>query len=341
VTGDAYGYKLAVPLPSQGRQVFSLPTKGPIRTVFDVMRIDDNTITSIDLLDVQGDRISRSILTEDLIKADFKLKVNDKVYDVKPPARSLLGKRAVITGGTIMDKPQFQKVKDYVTSLKDAQTITVDAYFSKCQDLGIDKEQATEFLHVMNKLGVVLHVPEGLDLRTTIFLQPKRITDSIQSTFNLQSIKLSHEERVNLLAALKAELAPLAETRNQLFHKADRRVQLLAWAIFFGMCGQFFLFARFTWWDFSWDVMEPVTYFTTVTEGAIFGYMYYLVNRDEYTNMGFRDILTKKSFQRLARKNNFDSAHYEGLKKKISELETDIYYTLNQTTFSPAQEKDD
>jgi hypothetical protein len=39
---------------------------------------------------------------------------------------------------------------------------------------------------------------------------------------------------------------------------------------------QFGFFARLTWWEYSWDVMEPVTYFATYA--AIIGmYAYYTV----------------------------------------------------------------
>ena len=36
---------------------------------------------------------------------------------------------------------------------------------------------------------------------------------------------------------------------------------------------QFGFFARLTWWEYSWDIMEPVTYFATyATSMAMFGY---------------------------------------------------------------------
>jgi len=86
--------------------------------------------------------------------------------------------------------------------------------------------------------------------------------------------------------------------------------------------------------------MEPVTYFTTVAEGAIAGYIYYLFAKNEYTNMGFKQILLAKFFNRLAIRENFDNNHYENLQKKIAELETDIYYTVNETTFHSPQHKE-
>ncbi len=36
--------------------------------------------------------------------------------------------------------------------------------------------------------------------------------------------------------------------------------------------------AYLTWWELSWDVMEPIAYHLTLTYGFV-GYMYYLVTR--------------------------------------------------------------
>jgi len=41
---------------------------------------------------------------------------------------------------------------------------------------------------------------------------------------------------------------------------------------------QFGLLARLTWWEYSWDIMEPVTYFVTYGT-AIALYAYYVVTK--------------------------------------------------------------
>ena len=43
--------------------------------------------------------------------------------------------------------------------------------------------------------------------------------------------------------------------------KAEKRTNHLTW-LGLGLMGlQFGLLARLTWWEYSWDIMEPVTYF--------------------------------------------------------------------------------
>ena len=57
--------------------------------------------------------------------------------------------------------------------------------------------------------------------------------------------------------------------------------QRLTWLGLSLMGIQFGFLARLTWWEYSWDVMEPVTYF--VTYGTVMGmYAYYCVTRQEY-----------------------------------------------------------
>ena len=44
------------------------------------------------------------------------------------------------------------------------------------------------------------------------------------------------------------------------------------------MSTQFGVLARLTWWEYSWDIMEPVTYFVT-TGTAICCYGYFLLTQ--------------------------------------------------------------
>ena len=47
------------------------------------------------------------------------------------------------------------------------------------------------------------------------------------------------------------------------------------------MSVQFGVLARLTWWEYSWDIMEPVTYFVTYGT-AIIAYSYFVLTKQEY-----------------------------------------------------------
>ena len=64
--------------------------------------------------------------------------------------------------------------------------------------------------------------------------------------------------------------------------KAARRTRFLTWLGLGLMGAQFGLLARLTWWEYSWDIMEPVTYFVTYGT-AMAMYAYFVVTRQAST----------------------------------------------------------
>ncbi|VDO86808.1 unnamed protein product [Heligmosomoides polygyrus] len=79
------------------------------------------------------------------------------------------------------------------------------------------------------------------------------------------------------------------------------------------------LFARLTWWEYSWDIMEPVTYFATyATVVATFGYYLYTKQAFEYPTA--RERAFTKQFYRRAAKEGFDIEKYNVLVTEVEEV---------------------
>lgn len=122
------------------------------------------------------------------------------------------------------------------------------------------------------------------------------------------------------LENLKAELLPLEQQRIKLDEMTRRRTNLLLWSglggktslciyrssyfpltliIFIAMSLQFGFFAQLTWGEYSWDIMEPVTYFTTCA--TLIGiYVYFALIRQVqyvyyYTNYWQNAVLLDNS----------------------------------------------
>lgn len=69
-----------------------------------------------------------------------------------------------------------------------------------------------------------------------------------------------------------------SQVREELSKKAERRSTWLMWGGVAYMATQFGVLARLTWWEYSWDIMEPVTYFITYGT-AIAMYAYFVLTR--------------------------------------------------------------
>lgn len=60
--------------------------------------------------------------------------------------------------------------------------------------------------------------------------------------------------------------------------KAVRKTNILTWFGLGLMSVQFGVLARLTWWEYSWDIMEPVTYFVTYGT-AMAAYAYFVLTK--------------------------------------------------------------
>lgn len=59
---------------------------------------------------------------------------------------------------------------------------------------------------------------------------------------------------------------------------AQRKGTIMSWVGLGLMSVQFGILARLTWWEYSWDIMEPVTYFVTYGT-AMAAYSYFVLTK--------------------------------------------------------------
>ena len=75
---------------------------------------------------------------------------------------------------------------------------------------------------------------------------------------HIQEHQATQEQRLlRELEGLKDDLAPLEDQRQILTEQAEKRTNHLTWLGLGMMSVQFGILARLTWWEYSWDIMEP------------------------------------------------------------------------------------
>jgi len=313
IEGDNNNYKLVVPLPSKGPRIFTLHI-GKIKSFIDHMKIDDSSVKEIVILDSNDLRLAKSTDVSHLLEQDWKLRINDHTYFVK--ASSHLG---------VNEQQNIEKFKEWFMSVSEnQQRIDHIIYLQKCQDFGISEQQANDILKELKKMMLVFHFNSNIELESKIYLNPTQLSQAIERALLLETVKLPLSERIDHLQKLKDQLVPLEDLYRSLQVRSEKSVKIIAWSVFVGLCAQWILFARLTWWEYSWDVIEPVTYFTTVVETILAGYLYFLFKKDEYTNTDMKNILARWRFNKLSKKHNFDVKDYENLKKQIALLESEV-----------------
>ena len=69
---------------------------------------------------------------------------------------------------------------------------------------------------------------------------------------------------------------------------ATKKTSYLAWAGLGLMSVQFGVLARLTWWEYSWDIMEPITYFVTYGT-AMACYAYFVLTKEVILKTGLQN----------------------------------------------------
>ncbi|KAL0922581.1 hypothetical protein M5K25_006573 [Dendrobium thyrsiflorum] len=164
-----------------------------------------------------------------------------------------------------------------------------------CEEEGVarGKEEAEAFARVLDEAGVVL-------------LFRDQVVDLVRRAVPL---------------ALPPENDPRHEELNQLKKKKDeidmlahKQVRGILWSGLGFFVVQVGLFFRLTFWEFSWDVMEPIAFFTT-TAGILVGYAYFLFTSKDPTYQDLMKRLFLSRQRKLLQKKNFNMERLNELQR--------------------------
>ncbi|KAI4319365.1 hypothetical protein MLD38_032969 [Melastoma candidum] len=183
------------------------------------------------------------------------------------------------------------------------EAIGYNELLNECQELGIarNRDEAVEFARALDEAGVVLH------FRDKIYLHPDKVVELVRRAV---PIELTAEDD-----PIRDELKALQEKKEEIDVMAHKQVRRILYVGLGLSVSLIMLFFRLTFWEFSWDVMEPIAFFVTTT-GVVIGYAYFLYTSRDPT---YQDLLKRIFLSRqrkLIRKYNFDVDRFMELQKK-------------------------
>jgi len=152
----------------------------------------------------------------------------------------------------------------------------------------------------------------------------KHLVSQLYEALNIEEHQLAKEkELLQELEVLKADLRPLEEQHQEITIHAERKANLVTWAGLGLMSVQFGVLARLTWWEYSWDIMEPVTYFVTYGT-AVACYAYFVLTRQDYLLPDVKNRQHLLTFHKKAKKHRWDVDRYNEIKEGINIVESDL-----------------
>lgn len=193
----------------------------------------------------------------------------------------------------------------------------------------ISEQQATmpynELLKLIKNSNVAGSTPEAqrvadalcsagfvLRFRSQVYLRPDEVAHGMLSAL---------PDTINDLEAkanqLEADLEPLRKLKHRVDQSAHWRSKAVMWSGFFLLMGQFCTFYWLTWYELSWDVMEPVAYFVSLGTAISF-YLFFLLTNEPFDYRPFQQKLFAGWQQKHFSKTNFDQRAYDRLQADLS-----------------------
>ncbi|KAL7752145.1 hypothetical protein RI367_002188 [Sorochytrium milnesiophthora] len=135
-------------------------------------------------------------------------------------------------------------------------------------------------------------------------------------------------------ASLAARLRDLESIKLKCDKMSAKSANRLVWAGLAGLCAQWGLMARLTWWEYSWDVMEPISYFISFGTGIV-GYMFFTVTRREYTYETMTDMHMTSKQSKLYREMGLDILEYLAVRGQLQSLNRQIEQARSEYRLPP------
>lgn len=143
------------------------------------------------------------------------------------------------------------------------------------------------------------------------YLRPAEVAEMV-----LQALPDTTQDLEQKLSILHQELQPLENLKADVDQQAHRRSNMLLWAGLASVMAVWGVCFRLTFWELSWDVMEPVTYFIGSGTGIAF-YIYFLVTQREFAYREWKNQMMTSLQAEGYRRKHLDLNRYQKLKKDI------------------------
>ncbi|KAK4488329.1 hypothetical protein RD792_004086 [Penstemon davidsonii] len=184
-----------------------------------------------------------------------------------------------------------------------------------CKDC-LSVDQGLEFAKMLDESGSVIV------LGNIVFLKPEQVVRAVQGLMALPLTHNPNDPRMKDLQEMEKQKAAIDK-------QAEFLVRRELWCGLGYMVVQTAAFMRLTFWELSWDVMEPICFYVT-SMYFMGGYAFFLRTSKEPSFEGYFQSRFVAKQKKLIKAQNFDLERYNELKKACypqSPAASDVSFT--------------
>nr|XP_043618160.1 calcium uniporter protein 2, mitochondrial-like [Erigeron canadensis] len=204
---------------------------------------------------------------------------------------------------TVADAKKILKISQLETvklKLKSSQKnhVSYDEFVQICVDgCGNNRDQGVDVANVLDNSGFVIV------LGNVVFLKPKQVVKAINGLMPREDFPMK-------------ELEGMERWKSEIDNKAEKMVRRELWGGLGYLVVQTAAFMRLTFWELSWDVMEPICFYVT-SMYFMLGYAYFLrTSREPSFEAVFKSRFHVKQMK-LMKMEGFDVKIYNELKRRM------------------------
>ncbi|KAH7852493.1 hypothetical protein Vadar_025473 [Vaccinium darrowii] len=220
---------------------------------------------------------------------------------IKPPPEAATGgKLTVDDARKLLRLSQLETLKSNLRRIR-KDSIPLEEFVQICSESSGNREQGLGFAKMLDESGTVIV------LGNVVFLRPDQVVKVIQKLLPAPEQLPENNPRWKELQEMEKQKADIDKM-------ADSLVRRELW------CGLGFLvvqtaaFMRLTFWELTWDVMEPICFYVT-SMYFMAGYAFFLRTSKEPSFEGFFQSRFSTKQEQLMKIHDFDVERYNKLKR--------------------------
>ncbi|KAK4368441.1 hypothetical protein RND71_012233 [Anisodus tanguticus] len=252
----------------------------------------------------------RSLLTREKLRKKLRgmdnitrdrMRLNGLLHPRAPP-RPELDVGFVADARKILRLSQLELLKSRLRKI-DKSWIFCSEFIQICDETCSNDDQGMEFAKKLDESGDVIV------LGNIVFLKPEQVVRAMQELMPIMPLANPNHDTETV-----KELRQMEEQKTAIDKKAESLVRREMWCGLGFFVIQTTAFMRFTFWDLTWDVMEPICFYLTSTY-FMAAYIFFLKTSKEPSFEGFFHARFSTKQKRLMKVHNFDLQRYNELRR--------------------------
>ncbi|MCO5596379.1 hypothetical protein L7F22_050440 [Adiantum nelumboides] len=194
------------------------------------------------------------------------------------------------------------KVEDFKNRMHSTgkHCMPIEEVMDLCKQTGtaINDAEAEEVLKSLDEAGAILI------FRRKVFIEPEKVAEALSRAMPLP---LGQEDDPR-----NQEFSRLRKEKEEIDRIAHKQVRNMLWGALGVLSAQSAIFFRLTFWELSWDVMEPISFFVT-SSSLIAGFFFFVMTKRDPSYHDCMDTLFLSKQRKLMKKRDFNLERFKEL----------------------------